>query len=208
VGKIDRSAAAVGGLQGAHDRHDEMTSHTETDFTVSDEDIKASVTRATQGTMDGVFRVKPTGTHGDNMESLNQQTLDYYCRRLDEVKRGEFAPTPLRMWSSVVAHFQRFLADRIPENIKQFRKRGGSGDMRIALIPFMYRITHPTAKERDAWMKGWDDDGEFLKATMAMLMTIPTDKPRSYALLPNLIFCASSPRSPVMLSLMLVESDV
>ena len=156
--------------------------------------------RSKLGVKTGDFRVKKDTHEMISKDGIEQHVQDYYERILNEVKRGELKPVRLGKWESVERYYSKFLLERIPHNLAQFKKSAGHG-VKVALIPHSFYAPLPTPSEKETYVaRSGIDDGDLFKTVTAECKKHTTD---DVTLLPYVIH-SLSPKSPLMICVVVV----
>lgn len=165
---------------------------------VSSAAFAAEAARSAAGRKEGDFRVLDDArSYSSDIEAV---AGDYYKRKVLEFRAGQFKPTPMRSFAGAVSHYERFLTERVPLNIANWRKeyaKKDKCDMAVACIPFIYKVPHPTDAERQAYMARWNDDGDLQEKFQAACAGLKV------ALLPQIIH-GDKPGTMVQFSLLML----
>ena len=173
---------------------------------VTAEDLRNAETFNNGSRTDGTFRILGDGQA--RMMKLTNVTdpfdlvKPYYLKRVAEFRAGTHRPVRLRNFASVITNFDRWLTDRIPENEKACVKNENGNPCWVTIIPFTYRIPHPTDAEVDLWMEKWNDDGELNQTCHTLVQN------KDWVFLPTVVYNRSQPNSMVMMTVMMMRANV
>lgn len=161
----------------------------------------ASESRANDGVKEGDFRLINKTLNVNNLtKECEQMVADFYQRRVNEMKRGEYMPTPVRSWNGVVNAYVRCMVDRIPENVK---RANASDDVSILCIPFCFKAPHPTKQEQEAYMRRYDDEGDLYITVSKEVKKCLKNKDKQFGIIPWVLSGEHS-KSMVMMCLTII----
>ena len=126
---------------------------------------------------------------------FQSMVLRYYHKCIDDIRKKQRVPTRCRNFRGITAHFQRWLDDRIPENVKFLDQQKGNTEAQISIITHCYKAEHPLLTEANEWMKRWDDDGDW---------DIKARKIRKALYLPFVLFDHGNKHSTIMMAVLML----
>ncbi len=96
----------------------------------------------------------------DFVKLLNENVTNMYARDFNLAKRGSFKPTPLRNWTSVSTNFEKWVFERIDDNMKRAMKETSS-PIGACVIPKHYMIKNKVEAELEELMNILDIGSAF-----------------------------------------------
>ena len=116
------------------------------------------------GNVDGDFRMagKTLKSVDDVTDTIDETLQNMYARDYNMAKRGEFKPTVLRNFTSAITNFDKWIFERIDENMKRVVNKDDD-EVAMCVIPKHYIIKNKNSSELTAFIKYFDPDSEFDK---------------------------------------------
>ena len=91
------------------------------------------------------------------VEGIYETVKACYANRLEDYRRGNWKPLPMRTFEGASHTFSRLLEERIPINHAKFLEK--PAEVACAVIPWFFKVPHPTPAQLETFNALWDNDG-------------------------------------------------